>query len=402
MSLFGSLSVEQKIIILSSNSMLAGEEQNRLQELLTQKPDWSFIVRYTIRHGTAPLAYKCLNTTALRANVPQEVLASLKGNYLQTSVKNALAFKAFHEALHSFHQAGIPTILLKGVAVALSVYKDAGLRPMGDIDIMVPPDKLIEAEKLLLEKGFKCHIPYKSKRLRLLNIHNHLNVFEKNGARIELHWALNSIHHIHRLPSAYIWGNIKEISIDNCKDCKAYILDLHANLMYLSIHAINHFYKNRIRLNSFVDIAALIKKHKDDLNWHTVADKSREFDVSLPAAQTLHILRTFFLTAIPKSVSDIQVQDANKLEKNFSALLHDKQETISYKAPSSYIKKIKAIKGFKNKILYLWVETFPSPQYMMYTYKLRKKYHVYPFYFVQFLKQVKKTIRNLWYVIVKK
>jgi len=58
------------------------------------------------------------------------------------------------DVLVSFHRAGIQTILLKGAALILLHYKDPGLRPMVDFDILVPAGKAAAAIKVLTELGW--------------------------------------------------------------------------------------------------------------------------------------------------------------------------------------------------------------------------------------------------------
>ena len=50
--------------------------------------------------------------------------------------------------------AGIPWLVLKGAACAAAVYPEPGLRDLGDVDILVPPDFFPEARRRLEEAGF--------------------------------------------------------------------------------------------------------------------------------------------------------------------------------------------------------------------------------------------------------
>jgi hypothetical protein len=50
---------------------------------------------------------------------------------------------------------GIPMLVLKGAALARLYYGDVGLRPMGDIDVMVPPAQRDRALSLLIESGWR-------------------------------------------------------------------------------------------------------------------------------------------------------------------------------------------------------------------------------------------------------
>ena len=61
---------------------------------------------------------------------------------------------ALRLALAKLGDAGIAAVALKGVALAWRHYPEAALRPMRDIDLLVPEDRAIEAFDLLTAAGF--------------------------------------------------------------------------------------------------------------------------------------------------------------------------------------------------------------------------------------------------------
>src|SRR5215472_5269976 len=58
--------------------------------------------------------------------------------YYHTWADNTRRFHAAAAVLRALHGAGIKTMLLKGPALTLQYYRNAGLRPMDDFDILVP------------------------------------------------------------------------------------------------------------------------------------------------------------------------------------------------------------------------------------------------------------------------
>ena len=81
-----------------------------------------------------PLVYHNLT----RLDVSGPLIERSKGYYRLTWYKNHLQFHHMAVVLHDLHQAGIPTLLLKGAAMAVYYYRDPGLRPMEDFDLLVP------------------------------------------------------------------------------------------------------------------------------------------------------------------------------------------------------------------------------------------------------------------------
>ena len=97
-----------------------------------------------------PLVY--FNLTRLGLNDP--AMVSLKEIYIRTRLINRLRLTHLSWLLELFGSQGIPTLLLKGVALALQTYRDPGLRPMADLDIAVPHEHAQGAMDTLRNNGF--------------------------------------------------------------------------------------------------------------------------------------------------------------------------------------------------------------------------------------------------------
>jgi hypothetical protein len=92
----------------------------------------------------------------LKAELPSDPLMSrLKGVYRQTWYKNQLLFHRAAILLTSLQDAGIETLCLKGAAIIVLHYRDAGLRHMDDIDVLVHPHQALEAMRVLRNSGWQ-------------------------------------------------------------------------------------------------------------------------------------------------------------------------------------------------------------------------------------------------------
>ena len=76
------------------------------------------------RHLLGPLAH--------RAGWP-----GFRGDHAASAIQSDRRAEILAEAVGVLHMAGIPVLLLKGVAYAGTLYAEAALRPMSDIDLMV-------------------------------------------------------------------------------------------------------------------------------------------------------------------------------------------------------------------------------------------------------------------------
>jgi len=96
----------------------------------------------------------------LRVLAPEDpLLPRLKGTWKQAWYRNQ---KLFHEGaavLRKLHDQGIRTILLKGAALSLHFYDDIALRPMSDLDILVPASQARQAIAVLTLHGWTAEDP---------------------------------------------------------------------------------------------------------------------------------------------------------------------------------------------------------------------------------------------------
>ena len=110
--------------------------------------------------------------------------------FSQIIAKNIRVEFAHNEVHRILSDNSIPYVILKGVASA-SYYKEPMLRMMGDVDVLVRPDDIAKADKLLNSIGFATtddidgddmHIGYKRKDGISCELHRRINGVPNNDA----------------------------------------------------------------------------------------------------------------------------------------------------------------------------------------------------------------------------
>lgn len=137
-----------------------------------------------IDHGSTrllPLVYRNLGTEALDG----EVAGRLKGLYRRSWSHNQLIFKRAAEAIAVLEGAGIETLVTKGASLALLSYGDVGVRPMDDVDVLVPLDRTTEAIGVLGAAGWK---PDHEDPAAWTQVHHSLGFAGPKGGEVDLHW----------------------------------------------------------------------------------------------------------------------------------------------------------------------------------------------------------------------
>lgn len=136
-----------------------------------------------------PLAWR--NQTRLGATDP--LLDECRGYHRfhwaqnQARLRLACAWVAEQQA------HGVPVVALKGVALAADVYGDAGVRPMDDVDFLVPPDRLDEVADRLQAQGWRPEYPEPEPRWAEVVRHERPSFNWRRGRdRLDLHWHVLS------------------------------------------------------------------------------------------------------------------------------------------------------------------------------------------------------------------
>ncbi len=130
-----------------------------------------------------PLLYYHLKTF----NIPgySHMLPQLKDSYMRNTARNVLLLKQLKALKKQAEQKGIKIILLKGAALAMSVYNEIGLRPMDDIDILVE-QKHVDRIKELMEQNSMHPLFKDTNQNWLFNIKSHIVPYQTDDSILSL------------------------------------------------------------------------------------------------------------------------------------------------------------------------------------------------------------------------
>jgi hypothetical protein len=100
-------------------------------------------------HQLWPLVYHNLRAQG----VPREELAFLRERAVAALVANTRLLADLDETLALLHEAGIDTLVFKGVALTGMFYRDWSARTIGDFDVLVPAGTFDRAVTVLTDSG---------------------------------------------------------------------------------------------------------------------------------------------------------------------------------------------------------------------------------------------------------
>lgn len=128
-----------------------------------------------------PLVYRNLGPDAFDT----EVAGRLKGLYRRAWSQNQLIFERAGEGISALEAAGIQTLVTKGASLAVLSYRDVGVRPMDDADVLVPIERTREAIEVLTSAGWSAD---QDDPLAWAQVHHSLGFAGPAGGNLDLHW----------------------------------------------------------------------------------------------------------------------------------------------------------------------------------------------------------------------
>ena len=134
-----------------------------------------------------PLLYR--NLSGLGVTDP--LLERFKGSHRKAWYKNRVLIHILSGLVGRLHEAGLRTVVLKGVPMTLLYYRDYGLRPMDDVDLLVSAAEALQAATLLQQWGWQARFPGRIMRQEIEHSCRHaMGFMDADGHHMDMHWHL--------------------------------------------------------------------------------------------------------------------------------------------------------------------------------------------------------------------
>ena len=123
--------------------------------------DWDRLYDTANKERVAAVLYWSLinSKSVSEYKIPLSLLTKLRSLYYSIWVHNTGLYQELRPIFKSMNKAGVQVVLLKGVSLAASLYPDIGLRPMGDLDLLVRDSQLNTAVQIASSFGYKDNVP---------------------------------------------------------------------------------------------------------------------------------------------------------------------------------------------------------------------------------------------------
>lgn len=231
---------------------------------------WADVLTLAEAEGLAPALGYLVKTGLLDTVVPDDVRATL-GRALADALAGQLRLgHALGRLLRQFDREGVPVIVLKGLALAETLYPDPVLRPSRDVDLLVRADTVLAVDGLLRGLGYRRLADAHSWRFDLA--YDRATLYVGPGdVHVDLHWSLLS-------DPRYVWNETEGLGVwDRAIRIRvageeALSLCSEDLLLYLAVHlAVHHALAG---LLWYWDIALLLSQRRAALDWDVIVERA--------------------------------------------------------------------------------------------------------------------------------
>lgn len=253
--------------------------------------DWDLVFTNASWHGLTPLLYRLGEAADFEA-MPPAASRNLRAAFTAVSLNNARLLRETIRLTSLAAQAGVPLITLKGVALAILVYADAGMRTFEDIDVLTDESEYRAISALLTKIGYGgVHHAAMPSRFR----DNSEEFIAPGGLMIDLHWNLVQSGFGFSPPVTLLRERMTTIETD-AGTIRS--LSVEDSFLLLAVHAAKHGW---INLGAAFDAAALIARHPA-LDWSEVGHRADAYGSRRRVMLALEIARRVARVEIPRAL----------------------------------------------------------------------------------------------------
>lgn len=341
--------------------------------------DWPPLVARACQHGLGPLLWWRLKKRAIDLAV-HPVFAPLVEIAHHTAMGAALLDRAHRAVDGALRAAGVPALWLKGAALAHTVYPTPELRPMGDLDVLVPHADRERALAAVRAIGYDFYTTDahvlgggRDPLLARLSYHDHLRGGPGGAVLLEIHHRLLSNDDALLTLDQHDWFWSQRQTLTLPDGFQFETLTSEAHLLYLCAHALMQHGGDDAYLLRFHDLHLLIERV--DLNWDVIIDQAVVFGWTTAVARALYLTGRYFGTPYPPWVID-DLHDRRPPHEDPTLVARLSAAGGRWQQVRERLRHL----TWRERLVFTLRVALPPPAYMRQRYPIRPGRPVWPWY----------------------
>ncbi|WP_414544857.1 nucleotidyltransferase family protein [Nostoc sp. CCY0012] len=282
---------EIELLVCCSRTHIDPKTAERINTILQQEIDWTYLMEIAAYHGTIPLLYQSLKTTGKEA-IPKTVLTQLQNHYHTNASRNLFLSHELLNILKLFEAHQVRAIPFKGLVLATSIYGNLAMRQFSDLDILVKQQDVVKAQELLITQKYQLEVDYGWQQTF---VHS-----QKPDIVVDIHWELTPLSYFpFKLPDfETLWQRSRFLTLNDES-----IIDLSSNdlLIILSVQVARGVNEDKVSLAQMCDLTELLRIQQT-LDWEQLLQQVSSLELKRPFFISLFIVENLLNAPLPAPV----------------------------------------------------------------------------------------------------
>jgi hypothetical protein len=296
------LSPEERFLVAACRPRLMPEDLDQIASRGSEILDWDQIREQAVSLGLAPVLFRNISDARLRSICPQTFLSRLG------RASHIALYLAMHrreelvKILDLLSRTGIEPVLLKGAALASTVYEDPALRTMNDLDLLMRDSEIPAAARALqalsYRQLYRSSLADPGKREAFYGKHHHATplIAPRGRAIVELHRHIVSMGEDGFYDVEKIRARARRITIEG----RPALVPSPADLV---LHTCLHLsYSDRFvgKLRDLIDLHETISIYGDRIDWGAMLSEIPSEAAARCLYSCLDLARRLYGTPVPE------------------------------------------------------------------------------------------------------
>ena len=267
--------------------------------------EWSSLLTFLRANWILPFAYRKIGSLPQQCQPPAAITDEMRQAFLVSVVRSLQMERQLQEIIEAFLERDVRVLVLRGPALAFSLYPDPAMRPSSDLDLLVMPNNVVQAREILEGLGYTCM----SKRFEVARdfFREECFIDQENWGNkfpVDLHWVHWELHPFFR--------GSEEVGIEDLFQ-RAWKVET-PTLTFETLHPVDYLihsaihlvmiHRNQMRLSWIYDTALLAQYLQVPDDWEILQERSVAWRARLPLEQCLKMAQAWAGLELPDGFDD--------------------------------------------------------------------------------------------------
>jgi hypothetical protein len=265
--------------------------------------DWELVFNILRMHQFTPAFYHAARINGWLEEMPRDAALRLGAEYRTNLARNMVLLEEARELIRTLSRAGVAAIPIQGISMLSKLYgDDPGIRPLGDVDILVRQRDLEAARTVLAQSGYR---ELAGNAARNAEAFETGTTFRKKAGMpgvpvfdVELHYweplGKTFLGKLFRFDPAGVWERIQKGGFEGEQ---AFFLDPVDELIFHIVHTVASHQVGR--LIWYLDLTRHLKEFGDSFPWDEFGRRSRRMHTGRVVALAFELQKLYFGNAPP-------------------------------------------------------------------------------------------------------